>query len=108
MRTSVSTPLHQQVNGLGYQLERSAHASSRLWLAGEEVVNPKRSIPLSIIITLGVVSTLYCFLSGVITLMVPYYLVDTDTPLPLAFEYAGLVWARYVVTVGAVISLSTW
>ena len=43
---------------------------------GEEVVNPKRNIPLSILITLGIVSTLYCFLSGVLTLMIPYYIID--------------------------------
>ena len=43
---------------------------------GEEVVNPKRNIPLSILITLTVVSVLYCFLSAVLTLMIPYYLID--------------------------------
>jgi amino acid transporter len=44
---------------------------------GEEVINPKRNIPLGILITLVVSSILYCSLSSVITLMLPYYMTDS-------------------------------
>lgn len=74
---------------------------------GEEVVNPKRNIPLSILLTLAIASVLYCGLSGVLTLMIPYYLINPSTPLPSAFQYAQLNWATYVVSAGAVASLST-
>jgi amino acid transporter len=75
---------------------------------GEEVVNPKKNIPLSILLTLAIASVLYCGLSGVLTLMIPYYLINPNTPLPSAFQYAQLNWATYVVSAGAVASLSTW
>lgn len=42
--------------------------------AGEEAKNPKRNIPLSILITLFVVLLAYVGVSIVLTLMVPYYL----------------------------------
>ncbi|CAF0761137.1 unnamed protein product [Brachionus calyciflorus] len=75
--------------------------------AGEETLRPKRNIPLSIIITLIVVTILYCGLSLVITLMIPYHLLDPNIPLPQAFEYVHLTWAKHVVSIGAVVSLST-
>ena len=75
---------------------------------GEEVINPKKNIPLSILITLIVVGTIYGGLSVVITMMVPYYLINPDTPIAFAFEFTQLDWAKYIVTIGAVVSLSTW
>jgi amino acid transporter len=75
---------------------------------GEEVVNPKRNIPLAICLTLITVAILYCGLSAVLTLMIPYYYLDADTALAHAFEYVGLDWAKYIVTTGAAISLATW
>lgn len=74
---------------------------------GEEVLKPKRNIPLSILLTLAVTSVLYCSLSAVLTLMIPYYLIIEETPMPSAFQYAHLDWATIVVSIGAVISLST-
>jgi hypothetical protein len=41
-------------------------------------------------------------------MMVPYYLIDPNVPLAFAFNYHNLNWAKYVTTVGAIISLSTW
>jgi len=75
---------------------------------GEEVINPKKNMPLSILITLVIVSVLYCGLAGVLSLMVPYYIVDANTPLPQAFKHVHLDWATYVVSIAAIISLITW
>ncbi|CAF0949667.1 unnamed protein product, partial [Brachionus calyciflorus] len=74
---------------------------------GEELKNPKRNIPLGIIITLSVAASLYCGISVVITLMVPYFIIDPDTPLPHAFEYVHYEWAKYFVSFGAILSLCT-
>lgn len=75
---------------------------------GEEVVNPKRNIPLSIVITLLTVATCYISVSIVLTLMIPYYIVDVSIPVPQAFDYVQLHWATPIVTVGAMASLITW
>lgn len=39
--------------------------------------------------------------------MLPYYLVDANAPMPEAFRYVGWNWARYIVAIGAICSLST-
>jgi len=75
---------------------------------GEEVNNPKRNIPISIIITLLTVSLCYCSTSIVLTLMMPYYLIDPFIPFPQAFDLAGFTWEKYIVSVGAIASLATW
>ncbi len=49
----------------------------------------------------------YCGVSAVLSLMVPYYLVNPNAPMPEAFRYVGWDWARYFVAVGAICSLST-
>lgn len=75
---------------------------------GEEVLNPKRNIPLSVIFTVLIVGTCYCSVSLVLTLMIPYYIIDTAIPIPQAFDYVQMHWATPIVTVGAMASLITW
>jgi len=75
---------------------------------GEEVKNPKKNIPLSIVTTLVVVSTCYCVSSVVLTLMIPFNIIDPDIPIPQAFDYVGMAWAKNLVSVGAIASLATW
>lgn len=74
---------------------------------GEEVKNAQRSIPLSVLFTLIVVATSYISVSAVLTLMIPYYILDPNTPMPQAFQYIGYNWATTIVSVGAIISLTT-
>ena len=74
---------------------------------GEEVIHPKKNIPLAIFITLVISSLLYCSLSSVITLMMPYYMTEADIALPQAFEYVNLNWAKYLVSIGAIFSLAS-
>jgi hypothetical protein len=40
--------------------------------------------------------------------MIPYYLIDSAAPYPSAFAYVGYDWAKYIVSIGAIISLATW
>lgn len=73
--------------------------------ASEEAKNPKRSIPLSIIISLTIVFLAYFLISTVLTMMLPYYAQDAEAPLPHVFEYYGWYVAKWIVSIGAMFGL---
>ncbi|XP_069408006.1 cationic amino acid transporter 3-like isoform X3 [Ovis canadensis] len=67
---------------------------------GEEAPNPHRSIPISIMSTVFICFLAYFGVSATLTLMVPYYQIQPDSPFPQAFVHVGWGPARYVVAVG--------
>ncbi|RWS28043.1 Low affinity cationic amino acid transporter 2-like protein [Leptotrombidium deliense] len=74
---------------------------------GEEVKNPQKAIPISIVASLFCTFLAYFGVSGVQTLMWPYYDQHKPAPLPYVFEMVGWPIAKWFITIGALAGLST-
>jgi APA family basic amino acid/polyamine antiporter len=68
----------------------------------EEARNPKRDVPFGIIASLVICTILYIAVTIVLTGMVPYTEIDKNAPIAAAFERAGLRWAQFIISLGAV------
>ncbi|KAJ0791404.1 putative amino acid/polyamine transporter I, cationic amino acid transporter [Helianthus annuus] len=67
----------------------------------EETKNPAKDIPIGLVGSMVITTTLYCALAVTLCLMQPYYEIDVDAPFSKAFEKVGWDWAKYVVAAGA-------
>ncbi|KAL1833971.1 hypothetical protein DCAR_0104105 [Daucus carota subsp. sativus] len=67
----------------------------------EETKNPARDIPIGLVGSMVITTTLYCLLAITLCLMQPYKDIDKDAPFSVAFKAVGMNWAKYVVAAGA-------
>lgn len=65
-----------------------------------EAIRPQSSVPLSIIMTVTMVTVIYCGLATVFTLIVPYDRLSDLAPLAKMFQ--AIPGAQYVASIGAV------
>ncbi|MBI3466757.1 MAG: amino acid permease [Planctomycetes bacterium] len=73
----------------------------------EEARNPRRDVPIAIIGSLLICTVLYILVAGVLTGMVNYKDLEESAPVADAFRQAGLPWARFVVSVGAIAGMTS-
>ncbi len=69
-----------------------------------EAVKPGRNIPLSLIISLSIITLTYCGASLSLNLMQPFNQINTDASYPTAFK--SVDWMYNVVSIGPIVSLS--
>ena len=73
--------------------------------ASEEAVNPKVSVPLAILLSLGISLFVYIGVIVVLTMMVPYYQLKDLAPVAAAFAKRGFAASTYIVSVGALCAM---
>ena len=75
--------------------------------AAEETKNPQRDMPIGILGSLAICTTLYVAVSLVVTGMVKYTDIKIDAPLAEAFRSVGKPGFATLISVGALIGLTT-
>jgi APA family basic amino acid/polyamine antiporter len=73
--------------------------------AAEETKNPKRDVPLGLMLCLGVVIVLYVAVAFVLTGIIPYKQIDVGNALPAALKSIGIQWGGALVATGAIIGM---
>ncbi|HPW18002.1 MAG TPA: amino acid permease [Candidatus Aminicenantes bacterium] len=73
--------------------------------AAEETKNPKRDVPLGLMLCLGVVIVLYVAVAFVLTGIVPYKQIDVGNALPAALAGIGIRWGGALVATGAIVGM---
>ena len=75
----------------------------------EECKNPRRDLPIAMILSLVICTVLYISLALVLTGMVSYTKLDVGDPLAFVFgpEGANIPWVAGIIAVSAVIALAT-
>jgi APA family basic amino acid/polyamine antiporter len=73
----------------------------------EEARNPNRDVPFGIIASLVICTVLYIAVSIVLTGMVPYNQIDVDAPVAAAFGHVGLRWGQFIISLGAVVGITS-
>ncbi|HPU94228.1 MAG TPA: amino acid permease [Candidatus Saccharicenans sp.] len=73
--------------------------------AAEETINPKRDVPIGLMLCLGVVIVLYLGVAFVLIGLVPYKQIDIGNALPAALASIGIRWGGALVATGAIIGM---
>lgn len=75
--------------------------------ASEEVKNPKRDMPIGIVSSLVVASVLYILLSVVLVGVVHYTKLNVSDPVAFALHFIHQDWVAGIVSLGAVVGMTT-
>ncbi len=75
--------------------------------AAEEVRNPQRSMPIGIIASLLICTTLYIAVSLVLTGIVPFEQLNVKNPVAFALSYVQQDWVAGFISLGAITGITT-
>lgn len=73
----------------------------------EESKNPSRDLPRGMIYSLLICTVLYIFISLILTGMVNYSSLNVDDPLAKVMEMKGIKWLEYIISISAVIAMTS-
>jgi APA family basic amino acid/polyamine antiporter len=73
----------------------------------EESRNPRRDVPIGIVVSLILCTVLYIAVATVLTGMVPYDKINIDAPVSDAFKQVGLPWAQFLISLGALVGITS-
>jgi basic amino acid/polyamine antiporter, APA family len=75
----------------------------------QEAKNPKRDVPLALLLTLAICTFLYVSMSLVMTGLAPYPMLNVPHPIYVAVEHAGpaLAWLKPIIGISVVIGLAS-
>jgi basic amino acid/polyamine antiporter, APA family len=75
--------------------------------SAQEAINPRRNVPLSLLITLAICTALYMGMSLVVTGLAPYTMLDVPHPVFVAVEHAGagLAWLKPLISISVIFGL---
>lgn len=77
--------------------------------AAEETKNPRKDLPIGILVSVMSVTVLYTLMAATLSLMVPreVLLGFSKASFANAFNYVGMHWATYIVALGALMGIIT-
>jgi basic amino acid/polyamine antiporter, APA family len=75
--------------------------------AAQEARNPKRDMPIGILVSLVICTVLYILVSGLLTHLVPYTQLNVPDPVVVGIRVTGHQWATFLVEIGALGGLAT-
>lgn len=75
--------------------------------AAEEVKNPQKNMPIGIIASLLVCTTLYIVVSAILTGIVPYTDLGVKNPVAFALNYINQDWVAGFISLGAITGITT-
>ena len=70
------------------------------------MINPRKTIPRAIAVCMVICTAIYLSMTSVLTLVQPYYMIDSSSPFTFAFEYVNMAWLKYIVSISAILSLA--
>jgi APA family basic amino acid/polyamine antiporter len=75
--------------------------------AAQEARNPRKDMPLGILLSLGICTVLYILVAGLLTRLVPYTQLNVPDPVVVGIRATGQQWATFLVELGAIAGLAS-